>query len=515
MKPKLPHRLAPILLWGASLVFLCPLPASATIHYQISLERQQEHLIGVTMTVSDVQDELVVQMPAWNALYQIRDFAHRVQNVRARRLGPDLPLAEVVVRKRDKLTWVIAASGTIQVEYAVYWDDPGPFSSQLNAEHAFLNLATVLFYVPARRQEDVLIEFSGMRDTWQIAVALSSQGPALFSAPGYDALVDAPVEIGEFSEFRFEVNGARVRVVIHGSFSRDRLEADLRRIVAYQTHLMRDVPFEEFLFIYHFGLGGGGGMEHANSTAIFSGAGSTATSVTAHEFFHLWNVKRIRPQSLEPVDYTRENYTRALWFAEGVTSTYADYTLLRSGIWTPDKFYDNLASNLDQLESRPAHLWKSAEEASLDAWYEGYALYRKPEFSISYYNKGYLLGVLLDILIRDLTANRASLDDVLRYLNSHYAKQGRFYDDSAGIRQAVEAVVHHAAGTEEHIAEVRQFFLRYVEGVDPLPASDYLQRAGLELDRQGGRSVIRELPNPTELQRKIREGLLRGVTQPE
>jgi predicted metalloprotease with PDZ domain len=230
----------------------------------------------------------------------------------------------------------------------------------------------------------------------------------------------------------------------------------------------------------------------------------------------LWNVKRIRPQSLEPVDYTRENYTRALWFAEGVTSTYADYTLVRSGIWTPGRFYDNLASNLDQLESRPAHRWKSAEEASLDAWYEGYALYRKPEFSISYYNKGYLLGVLLDILIRDLTANRASLDDVLRYLNSQYAKQGRFYEDSAGIRQAVEAVVGSTERTaEEGLAEIRQFFWRYVEGVDPLPAKEYLLRAGLDLDQQSGRTVIRELPNPTEQQRKIREGLLRGETQPE
>ncbi len=510
------HRLACVVLGGAVLALLAPLTAEATIYYQVSLERHQEHLISVTMTVPESQGQLVVQMPAWNALYQIRDFAHRVQQVRARRIETDRQPVELVVRKRDKLTWVVTSSGTIQLDYSVFWDDPGPFSSQLNSEHAFLNLAMVLFYVPERRWEPVRVEFTGMRETWRVAAALLQAGTATFTAPNYDALVDAPVEIGEFSEFRFAVNEAKIRVVIHGSFQREKLEAELTRIVGYQTHLMRDVPFDEFLFLFHFGQGGGGGMEHANSTAIFRGSSGSVAGVSAHEFFHLWNVKRIRPESLEPVDYTRENYTRALWFAEGVTSTYTDYTLVRSGIWSPQQFYDSLARNLDQLESRPAHRWKSAEEASLDAWHEGYALYREPGFSISYYNKGYLLGVLLDILIRDLTGNRASLDDVMRYLNQHYAKQGRYYEESAGIRRAVEAVVSSTVGARDaDRAAILRFFARYVAGTEPLPAAEYLMRAGLRLDRQGSRYVINELPAANELQQAIRHGLIRGTTQPK
>ncbi len=500
---------------GATLlVLLCAATAQATIQYQVSLMQRQEHRIGVTMTVPDVTGELVVQMPAWNGLYQIRDFAHRVQNVRAHRLHDTGPPVPVAVRKRDKLTWVVAASGTIRLEYAVLWDEASPFSSQLNPEHAFLNLATVLFYVPTRRHEAVRVAFTDLREGWRIAVALPAEDEFTFRATSYDMLVDAPVEISAFSEFRFEVNGARIRVVVHGSYSRDQLEADLRRIVAYQTHLMRDVPFEEFLFLYHFGEGGGG-MEHANSTAIFTSSRDSTVRISAHEFFHLWNVKRIRPQGLEPVDYTRENYTRALWFAEGVTSTYTDYTLVRSGLWSPRQFYNSLAQELDELEARPAHRWKSAEEASLDAWHEGYRLYRRPDLSISYYNKGYLLGVLLDILIRDLSDNRASLDDVLRYLNETYARQGRFYAESGGIQQAVGAVVLRAGSAPATaLPRIAEFFARYVAGTDPLPVDEWLERAGLRRERNGDRSSITEIVPATDRQRRLREGLLRGTTDP-
>ncbi|MCL6481783.1 MAG: hypothetical protein K6U02_08650 [Firmicutes bacterium] len=507
-------RRAAQLLWTAWLVLLCAATAQASIQYQVSLKQRQEHRFIVWMTVPDVTGELVVQMPAWNALYQIRDFAHRVQNVRAYQLHDAGSAVPVAVRKRDKLTWVVAGRGTLRLEYAVFWDEASPFSSQLNTEHAFLNLATLLFYVPTRRHEDVRIAFTDLRDGWRIATALPAEDAFTFRAASYDLLVDAPVEISAFSEFRFEVNGARIRVVVHGSYARDRLEADLRRIVAYQTQLMREVPFEEFLFLYHFGEGGGG-MEHANSTAIFAGSHDSSAHVSAHEFFHLWNVKRIRPQGLEPVDYSRENYTRALWFAEGVTSTYADYTLVRSGLWSPRQFYNSLAQELDELESRPAHHWKSAEEASLDAWHEGYRLYRRPDLSISYYNKGYLLGVLLDILIRDLSDNRASLDDVLRYLNETYARKGRFYEESEGIQQAVEVVVLRA-GSASAVARPRivEFFARYVAGTDPLPADEWLERAGLRRERNGGRSTIVEMVPATERQRRIREGLLRGATDP-
>lgn len=457
-------------------------------------------MFHVTMTIPEVKDGVDVQMPAWNALYQVRNFASRVMDVRAQdAAGKPLP-----VGKRDLHTWHVAGSGTIVLDYGTFWNDGGPFAAQLDSSHAFLNLAMVLFYVPNRRNEETRIEFIGVPNNWETAVALPSGGTThSFRAASYDELVDAPVEIGRFEQFTFTAERARIRVVVHGDrWNRAALEDKLRRIVAYQVGLMREVPFTEFLFIYHFSSGGGG-MEHANSTAISAGSDGNVEGVSAHEFFHLWNVKRIRPQSLEPVDYTGTNLTRALWFAEGVTSTYASYTLVRSGLWSPRQFYDDVAGEISQLEARPASRWKSAEEASLDAWFEVYRQYRQPQFSISYYNKGQILGVLLDILIRDATDNRKSLDDVLRTLNADYARRGRFYDDSAGIRVAAEKV----AGTS-----FADFFARYVAGTEVLPYEDILRRAGLRFRMEGDRASVDEDPGAGERAQRIRTGLVRGTT---
>ncbi len=462
---------------------LAALPAQATIRYAVSVTQPEQHQFRVTMTIPDVGQQVIVQMPAWNGLYQIRDFAHRVTAVRA----ADEPLQALPVTKLDKQTWRIHGHGTITVRYAVYWDEPGPFSSQLNSSHAFLNLATILFYVPERRGEETRIVFDDLPPAWRVAVELPPEGmaagrsSAAYVAPSYDALVDAPVELGAFEEFRLDGVGPRVRVVVHGdNWKGDLLGEILRRIVSYETQLMRGAPFEEYLFIYHIGAGAGGasgGMEHANSTAIHVGAMAHVADVTAHEFFHLWNVKRIRPESLEPVDYTREQWTRALWFAEGVTSSYASYTLVRTGLWSRGQFYEDLASQVMELESRPARRWQSAEDTSLDAWFEKYALYRRPDFSISYYNKGQLLGVLLDILIRDATDNRAGLDDLMRALNDDFARRGRLYRDSADIRAAAERLAGRS---------LEEFFSRYVAGTEELPCEDYLARAGLVLKAGGG-----------------------------
>jgi predicted metalloprotease with PDZ domain len=489
------------------ILVLAAIPAAATIEYRVSLAQPNEHLFRVTMTVPNVQEELVVAMPAWNAFYQIRDFAHRVQNVRARAEDGAL-----LVAKDDKQTWRISRNwnskkllGRIVVEYSVYWDDPGPFSAQLNSTHGFLNLAMVLFYVPSRRGEDAHLELTDLPSGWSAATALKPGNTSFtFRAGNYDLLVDAPVEVSAFEETRLEVAGAKIRVVVHGTdWDRGALMDSIRRIVAYQIGLMRETPFDEFLFIYHFGMGGSGGMEHANSTAIDLAHRGWAAGVTAHEFFHLWNVKRIRPRSLEPVDYSREQWTRSLWFAEGITNTYGAYTLVRTELWSPRQFYEDLGEVTGQLESRPAYRWQSAEQSSLDAWHEKYPLYVRPEFSVSYYGKGQVLGVLLDILIRDATNNRASLDDVLRHMNSEFARRGRFYDDGADIRAAVEKMAGRDFG---------EFFARYVAGVDPLPFRATLALAGLTLTPRGRSYTISENPDSTEKQRRIREGLLRGTT---
>jgi len=216
-------------------------------------------------------------------------------------------------------------------------------------------------------------------------------------------------------------------------------------------------------------------MEHPNSTAIGVGPGEDPAPVMAHEFFHLWNVLRIRPQSLEPVDHTREQPTDTLWFAEGVTSTIAAYTLVRTGLWSRDAFYRDLAAQIAELESRPARGYQSVEDASISTWLEKYPTYRSRDSSISYYNKGQLLGLCLDILLRDSTGNRESLDTLLRAMNRRYAQQHKFYADTP----AIQALAEELAGRD-----LSDFFRRYVAGTDQVPFEEILARGGFTLQSE-------------------------------
>jgi predicted metalloprotease with PDZ domain len=450
--------------------------SKATIQYAVSLDHPEQHLFHVTMTIPDVKGEVMVQMPAWNALYQIRDFSNHVRQVEAF-AGSTMVPVEIL----DKQSWRIKGKGTITVHYSTYWDETGPFASQLNSEHAFINPAMILLYVPERRSESVKLSILNPPSDWKAESAsaggFESVGGArkfFFEASNYEALSDAPIEAGRFEEFQLTGFKPEIWVVIHGdNWKKKTLEDDLKRICQSELKLMEGAPFERYMFILHIGKGsGGGGMEHANSTAIGVPSDAFLPGVAAHEFFHLWNVKRIRPASLEPVDYAKEQYTRALWFAEGVTSTYGSYTLVRSGIWSKEQFYGDLGEQISELENRPANRWQSAEQSSLDAWLEKYPLYNQPEYSVSYYTKGQVLGDLLDILIRDRTANEKSLDDVLRSLNSDFAKHGKTYRDSLDIRLTAEKI----AGTS-----LEDFFQKYVAGSEPFPYPQILALAGLEL----------------------------------
>ena len=457
---------------------LTPGQARATVEYGVSLAHPSEHLFHVTMTIPDVHGELILEMPAWNALYQIRDFSSRIQQ-----LTVQCGRQSLAVEKVAKGTWRSHAEGTVTVRYAIFWDSPGPFSSQLNNEHAFLNPAMVFLYVPNRRAEDVSLSLADLPTGWRIATALAAPEPAnaaaSFTAPSYDAFADAPLEVGTFAEFRVPNITPPIRVAVDGdNWRQSEVESVLRKIAAYQLQLMNGAPFDRYLFILHIGkgaAGAGGGMEHAFGAAINTASGPQLAAVAAHEFFHLWNVKRIRPASLEPVDYGKEQYTRALWFAEGVTSTYGSYTLVRSGMWSKQDFYSDLAEQITELESRPANRWQSAEQSSLDAWLEKYPYYNGPDFSVSYYTKGQVLGVLLDILIRDRSNDERSLDDVLRKMNDDFAKKNQPYRDSLDVRLTAESV---SGGSFE------DFFRRYVAAAEPLPYAEILGKAGLLLEKR-------------------------------
>ncbi|MGA2903798.1 MAG: hypothetical protein ABSD98_08200, partial [Candidatus Korobacteraceae bacterium] len=467
----------------------CASPASTRpepTEYFVSLADPTKHLAHISIRLREGNGIRTLDMPVWNALYQVRNFAANIENVSAHDAS-DMP---VPVLNRKTSEWEITApAGCVVVSYDVHLDTPGPFGSTLNAEHGFFNWAMVLMYSPDLRSQPVSIRFLDAPTTWEMrdlhilgGVPPGKVDQDVGIAHDYDELVDSPVEVGSFQQSAFQQDGAIYHVVVDGNpadYDMAKLDELLAKITHAAVDWMQDRPYEEYTFLYHFTRGyGGGGMEHAYGTAIDVNADRLRSdlmpvaSVSAHEFFHVWNVKRIRPQSLEPIDYQREQDTRALWFSEGVTSTVSDMLLARSGLIDEREYLRRIADEITELQRRPARQWQSAEESSLDAWLEGIAFYRSPERSISYYNKGEILGVLLDLRMRQLTSGAKSLRDLFQWMNQHYAKQHRFFPDSAGVEQAAESI------TEQSFSD---FFRDYVAGVKEIPYDDFFQFAGLHV----------------------------------
>ena len=472
-----------VILWFASPIA----GASEPIQYQLDLRNPASHQVEIQMTVSGASPATEFQIPAWNNLYQIRDFARTVSDVSADCDGSAEKLARI-----DLDTWRSEPKpcARLTLHYSAYVSGPTPFSSDVDATHAFLNFATMLFYLPKERERAVHVKLL-LPGGWKAASVLEEDANG-FSAPNYDLLVDSPAEAGQFQEYSYAQGGAAYRVIVHADpkdYSSERLLSSLSKITATETALMRDVPFSRYTFIFHFPeeAPGGGGMEHRNGTAITVRAREvrerweSVESVSAHEFFHLWNVKRIRPQLLEPIDYVHGNDTRDLWFCEGLTSTYGELALLRAGLISRKAFYAHLASQISELQSRPARFFQSAEDSGLEAWFEKYSDYFRPERSISYYNKGELLGFLLDLAIRHATGNGTGLDDVMRRLNEEFARRSRFYTDS-DLQRVMAEVAPGYSGLEA-------FFADYVRGTRELDYPVYLGYAGLDLESQGPGSV--------------------------
>ena len=468
--------------------------ADATVRYTVSLSDRDRHLVHVTMELPPGREERELQLPVWNALYQVRDFSQYMNGLRATDdKGRGLAISAITPSR-----WRIAGAATgVRVEYEIFTDNPDPYGAQLNAHHAFFNLAEILVYADSEveRTSPVRIQFTHLPAEWKIATPLAQDREA-YVAPNYDQLVDSPVEIGTFAEADFAASCGKYRVILDLSTGDvdtrlhdeagdaavlARIVPRLRRIVTAASVWMNDCSFQSYMFIYHLSDGhGGGGMEHAYSTAItlfekdFKDEMERFDGVTAHEFFHLWNVKRIRPQSLEPIDYSKENCTTALWFSEGVDSTVGEYIQLRAGLLDEKHYLAHLGEEITELENRPAHLTQSVEESSQDAWLEKYPYYGLPARSISYYNKGELLGVLVDLAMLDASHDESSLRDLFRWMNEHYAKQGKFFADSEAVRQAAETLSH---------ADLREFFRKYVSGVDEIPWDGFFAPVGLQVVR--------------------------------
>lgn len=494
--------------------------AGEPISYVVDLRAATTHLAKVTMTIPESKPGTEVQFPAWNALYQIRDFVRNVQGIEADCDEKPLQLVRV-----DLYTW---SSGTepchaLKVRYAVYLAEEGVFSSILDENHAYINLAMALFYLPRERTRSVRARYV-YPQKWSLATLISGpDADGWYIAANYDELVDSPVEAGIHQEYSYDQNGAHYRIIVHAeprSYDSHRLVESVKKITAAGTSLMQDVPFSRYTFLYHFSReGGGGGMEHRDGTAIsitgknLGGNWTYFESITAHEFTHAWNVKRIRPQNLEPVDYIRGNDTSDLWLCEGLSNTLAEYILLRAGLISRKAFYARLAGEIGRLEERPARKLQSVEEAGREAWLEKYPDHQRPDRSISYYNKGQIVGVLLDLAIRHASGSTHSLDDLFRRLNTDFAKRGRFY-----TREDVLRILYELAPVG---CDFRQFFEDYVSGTRALDYQTYFSYAGLgrpsamakgATPQEFDEEMLAENKQASPEQVRLREHWLRGTT---
>ncbi len=445
------------------------LAAPAETRYEIDLAQASKHTLTVSVETECRAADCDFQLPVWNATYQIRDFAQYVTDFETNR--PHRTVAPS--RWRLKAT----PGERVRIRYRYLADSPGPFGCSASSRHVFLNFAQILMYPVDRLREPMTVRFLNKPANWKTALELPEHDGA-FHARHYDELVDSPVELSAFAERQFSLSGRRLRIAVDGEagdYDLGRLESTCRKVAEAATGIMQDVPFPAYTFIYHFRKGGGGGMEHVNSTAIDATAPCKEcdlAGVTAHEFFHLWNVKRIRPQSLEPIDYTRENITPSLWFSEGVTSTYGTYIQLLAGLEDGPTFLKRLQEEITRYERIPARLAQSAEESSIAAWLERYPLYLRPSRSISYYLKGELAGYLLDLTIRHRSGNRRNLDDVMRRLNTEYAQKGRYFEDTA----AIERIASEAAGRD-----MKDFFDTVIRQPGSIEWDRYLEHAGYRL----------------------------------
>ncbi|MBI5369069.1 MAG: M61 family metallopeptidase [Planctomycetes bacterium] len=454
----------------------------AALRYTLSLLRPRTHLVDVELEVRGLSaGPFDLAMPAWTpGSYKIRDFARNVQELAA----ADARGRRLAATKRDKGTWRIergaAEGGTVRVRYRVYANDLSVRTSHVDEDHAWLCGAGLFFYIAGRPELPATVRVRAPRG-WRTATALPpAPGGGGFAAADYDTLVDSPLEVGRFELHEFAVRGRPHRLAIHGAGNHDpkRIVADLRKIAEAEAELFGGLPYADYLFVLHLHPEGGGGLEHRACCALqFPRFGFRPRdkyegflSLCAHELFHLWNGKRIRPAVLGPFGYQQEAYTRALWVVEGITSYYDKLILLRAGLIDAPAYLKKCAEAVQRLLETPGRLVQPVDEAGFDAWIRLYQAHEHtPNCTVSYYEKGQVVGWLLDLKLRALTRGRRSLDDVMRLLWNEYGKPDRGYEEEA-VRAAAERVAGRDLGA---------FFAEQVSGTRDPDWNAYLRPFGL------------------------------------
>ncbi len=485
--------------------FLC-LPTRAqrpmstpTLSYRLSMPEPQTHFFEVELSLSNLTDPLLkkqgyldVKMPVWTpGSYLIREYAKNVEGFIARSGAASLPS-----RKISKNTWRVDWSGqeTVSIRYKVYAYELTVRTSFLDETHGYVNGASMFMYVPQYQHlpSTLTVRPAKNWNTVSTALLLVPGQEFTYQVPNYDLLVDSPIEIGTHHVLEFTASGVPHRVAMFGETQYDetRLLADYKRVTEAAATVVGEHPCQNYLFIVHHLPAGGGGLEHLNSTSLQTSRTAYATeaaytgfmSLVAHEYFHLWNVKRIRPRALGPFDYDAENYTHLLWVAEGFTSMYDNYLVRRAGLTSPEKYLEDVQADINGTENTPGNRVQSLTEASWDAWIK---YYRPNENStnstVSYYLKGAVVANLLNLEILHSSGGQKSLDDVMRLLyNEYYKKQKRGFTDEE-LQQALESVAGHS---------LSDFFRDYIWGRVPIDYNRYFGYVGCR--------VVDQLASSTE-----------------
>ena len=461
--------------------------APPEIAFTVGMSKPWTHLLEVQVSVKwdQMPEALDLKMPVWTpGSYLIREYARHVQDFDVKSsAGGDLAW-----QKTSKNTWTVKTNGAkeIKATYRVYANELTVRTNEVNSEHAFWNNAATLMFVKGQLAAPSTITVNPYGD-WKIATGLPQAAGSknTFKAPNFDVLFDSPFEVSNFTEFDFTVEGKPHRLVFSGEGNYDgpEIAAEVTKIVEQAYKIFGELPYDNYTFIVN--LRGGGGLEHLNSTALqFNRWGFKPQArltgflgLVAHEYFHAFNVKRIRPDALGPFDYENENYTRLLWVAEGGTEYYSGLLLLRAGLISPQEYLAGKADSIRRLEAIPGRFEQSLEYSSFDAWIK---YYRQDENSmnnqISYYDKGELVNMMLDLKIREASNGTKSLDDVMRALYNDFYKKGKNYTP-ADYQHMAEV----AAGVS-----LDDFFSKYVRGTAEVDWNSFLNGIGLEIKKSGG-----------------------------
>ncbi|MDB5917095.1 MAG: peptidase, partial [Massilia sp.] len=472
-------------------------PAIPAIRYAIAPKDLAGHLFEVTLSVDlPDPDGQVVALPAWiPGSYMIREFSRNIVRIRAESEGKPVALVKV-----DKHTWRAApVAGALTVQYEVYAWDLSVRAAHLDQTHGFFNGTSVFLRVLGQEamahQVDIQRPASAAASTWRVATALAELGAerhgfGTYVAAGYDELIDHPVEMGDFALASFKAHGVPHDIVVSGcvpNLDMGRLQADLKKIcetqIAFFEPKSKRAPMGRYVFLTLAVGDGYGGLEHRASTALICARADLPTAATpkileandgylkflglcSHEYFHTWNVKRIKPAAFAPYDLQAETYTPLLWLFEGFTSYYDDLLLVRSGLLDEATYLKLQAKTIGSVLRGSGRTKQSVADSSFDAWGKYYRQDENaPNAIVSYYTKGSLVALMFDLTIRARTDGRKSLDDVMLALWQRFGRDFYTSSNGRGVTEAeVEALFDEVSGLK-----LKPLFERYVRGTDDLP----------------------------------------------